>query len=254
MAGKIKQMNRQTINYNVRGSHYAFLRLLYVSLWFCVGWLCYEQVVAACSVSLIGLRSAFHAQQHYVRKQKEAVTIQFEQMLYSISSSLQAGKSIENALLNAEKDLSILYAQQRTLMIQELERMNRQIKLGISVEVVIDELQRRLNINEITIWASTFSTCKRTGGDLVKVMKYSASMLVEKINLERELAILIAGKRFEAKLVTFIPFIFIAAFRYGSPEYMDPLYEGWGHWVMTGCLLAILFSRWLTMKMMQLEA
>jgi tight adherence protein B len=253
MAGKIKQIDRESINYRMRRSHYALLCLIYVSLWFCVGWLCYEQIIAAFCVSLIGLRSAFLAQQQYVRRQKEATTIQFEQILYSISSSLQAGNSIENALLNAEKDLSILYGHQRTMMIQELERMNRQIKLGISAEVVVDELQRRLNINEVTIWASTFSTCKRTGGDLVKVMKNSASMLVEKMNLERELAILIAGKRFEAKLVTFIPFLFIAAFRYGSPEYMDLLYEGWGRWVMTGCLLAILFSRWLTLKMMQME-
>ena len=253
MAGKIKQIDRQSVNYSMSQSHSALLCLIYVSLWFSVGWLCYEQVIPACGVSLIGLRSIFLVQQQYIRKQKEATTIQFEQMLYSISSSLQAGKSIENALLNAEKDLSILYGHQRTLMIQELERMNRQIKLGISAEDVVDELQRRLNINAITIWASTFSTCKRTGGDLVKVMKYSASMLVEKMNLERELAILIAGKRFEAKLVTFIPFLFIAAFRYGSPEYMDLLYEGWGRWVMTGCLLAILFSRWLSLKMMQME-
>ena len=44
-----------------------------------------------------------------IKKRKKELNIQFKDMLYSLSSSLSAGKTVESAFREALKDLSVLY-------------------------------------------------------------------------------------------------------------------------------------------------
>jgi tight adherence protein B len=253
-------MDRNQIGQERSHTHYkmskwrgGLIKFSYVSLWFGIGWSFYEHLAVAVMVSLLGFRFSLRAQSNYESKRKEVVAAQFEQILYSITASLQSGKSVENAFKSAIFDLKLMYADGSSQLLREVERLSGQLENGSSIESAVDELQQRLQITEITIWASLFSTCKRTGGNLVSVMRFASNMLIEKMNLERELTVLLAGKRFEVRMMTYVPFVMIALLRLSSPEYMAPLYEGTGRFVMTGCLLIMLLGKWLAENIMRWE-
>jgi len=211
----------------------------YAAAFASVGWLFFESGAVSALLACGGWYAAGKRAAKDVEHQKRTVASQFEQMLFSISSSLQAGKSIENAFRDAENDMHRLYAGGRPLLLKELEKLNRMVETGIPAEAAIQQFQQNLAVDEIGSWADMVCTCKRTGGDLVQVMRQSSRSIVEKLNVERELSVLIAGKRFEAKALSIVPFLIVALFRYGSPEYMDPLYNGGGRVVM-GVALALL--------------
>jgi len=201
-----------------------------------IGWLFFEHWFGAAALAAVGLAAAFGRSDAYVERLKRAAASQFEQMLFSMTSSLQAGKSVENAFRAAEEDVRRLYGGSRTVLLDQLERINRKVENGTPAERAVQEFQREMAIGEIDDWADMFCTCKRTGGDLVKVMRQTSRAVVEKMSMERELSVLVAGKRFEAKALAVVPFLIVAMFRYGSPDYMTPLYQGQGRLVMIAAL------------------
>jgi len=204
-----------------------------------IGWLFFEHPVGVLAVGAVGMRAGAGRSALHAERRKRIAASQFEQMLFSVASSLQAGKSVENAFRAAEEDLKRLYEGSRTTLIEQLERMNRKIENGTPAERAVLEFRAALSIGEIDHWADMFCTCKRTGGDLVKVMRQTSRAVVEKMTMERELSVMISGKRFEAKALSVVPFLIVAMFRYGSPEYLEPLYQGQGRLVMI-CALGLL--------------
>jgi tight adherence protein B len=225
----------------------------YTALWGAVGWLFFEHVVGCMLVMAAGGRASYSRIFQYMQRGKQRAAGQFEQMLYAIASSLQAGKSVENAFRSAEGDLRLMYAGHTPIVLAELERLNRSVHHGTPLDSAVDDFQRRIDLTEATNWADILRTCKRTGGDLVLVMRHTSRLIVEKMNMERELAVLIAGKRFEAKALTVVPFLMVAAFRYGSPDYMDPLYSGGGQVVMAAALLLIGVGICAAARLMRIE-
>lgn len=217
----------------------AAAALLKGSLWGGVGWMFFSHWLPMVLLAAIGGWNAWKNTEPYIRKQKQLVSVQFEQLLFAVASALQAGKSVENAFLAAEADLKLMYREQASILLSELSSFNRKVGTGTPLEKAIDEFQRRIDIPEVSHWANIFSTCKRTGGDLVQVMRNSSRLIAEKLSMERELAVLIAGKRFEAKALAIVPFLVIGLFRFGSPDYMMPLYEGSGRFVMLAALVMI---------------
>lgn len=221
--------------------------------WGGAGWLFFELPAVAAAMSAIGAAVAIRRKMDAIRKMKSHVSLQFEQMLYAVASSLQAGKSVENAFRDAEEDLRLMYAGQTSILLRELESLNRKMEHGTPLEKAVEEFHVRLDIPEVTNWANIFGTCKRTGGDLVRVMRHSSRTIVEKMNMEREIAVLIAGKRFEAKALSVVPFLMIGTLRYGSPDYLEPLYSGTGRFAMAAALAMMYGGIKLAERIMRIE-
>ncbi|MCI3922471.1 hypothetical protein MO973_19755 [Paenibacillus sp. TRM 82003] len=222
-------------------------------LWGGAGWLFFELAAVSAALTLCGAAIGWRRKGEAVRKMKSSASVQFEQMLYAIASSLQAGKSVENAFRDAELDLRLMYAGNASILLRELEGMNRMLENGTPLEKAVDHFQKRIDIPEVTTWSEIFGTCKRTGGDLVRVMRHSSRAVVEKLNMEREMAVLIAGKRFEGKALAIVPFFMIGAFRYGSPDYLEPLYSGSGRLVMLAALTLMYAGNRLAERWMRIE-
>ncbi|PYI55983.1 pilus assembly protein TadB [Paenibacillus flagellatus] len=189
-----------------------------------------------------------------IRKRKEELRRQFKHALYSVSSALSAGKSVENAFREAATDLRMLYPDSRADMIRELERINRRTENAEPIERSLLDFGSRSGIEDVKQFADAFAACKRTGGDLVEVMRRTSNLIGEKMEIEQDLAVLIAQKKFEAKALGLIPFAIVAFLAFGSPDYMEPLYEGAGRLVMSASLVLLGLSQWLALRIMSIGA
>jgi tight adherence protein B len=222
-------------------------------IWFSAGYLFYNSVWISAALSIAGGAVSMRDSRSFLRARKRVISIQFEQALQSISSSLHAGKSMENALKTAASDLTLMYSQHKPPLADEFERVSRMVEHGIALEQALDMLRRRLQIPDVSDWVDVFRTCKRSGGDLMAVMRHTSRAIGEKMDLERELAVIIAGKRFEADLLSVIPLLLLAALRFGSPEYMAPLYHGLGRVIMTLAFATMVGCIILSRRLMRFE-
>lgn len=172
------------------------------------------------------------------RMQKE-ITIQFKEGLQGISSALGAGYSIENAFVQAEKDLVLLYGEEAVL-VKEFRHIERQLELNQPVEEVLYDFAKRWDTEDILHFAQIFQTAKRTGGNLISITHSAAEKIGQKMEVKREIDTMIAGKKMEGKIMNKIPLAMILYFWVCSPGFLDCFYEGRGRIVSTILMLSYL--------------
>lgn len=185
--------------------------------------------------------------QGQIQKQQQVFLGQFKDSLQSIAAALNVGYSVENAIKETRKDLSILYAPESRIM-HEFIYMTHQINLNITVETVLEEWAERANLSEISSFVTVFITAKRTGGDSIAIIRNASQNICDKIDVKREIKTLMTAKKLEFKVMILIPLFILFYMRISFPEFMAALYgNAVGMLLMTGCLfiygLACLWGR-----------
>jgi len=251
-------LGNQATNYNelvLTKKQYFMIAFIACGFFFIIGVIFYKSIITAFIFSLIGF---FYPKLHkgkMLKKRKRELSQQFQQALFSLSSSLVAGRSIENAFLEVTKDLYLLYPDPETHIIKEFELINRRLANRETVEYALMDFSKRAGIDDITSFTDVFVTCKRTGGDLVEVIRRTSTLISQKLEVEQDIAVMISQKKFESNAISMAPIIIVAVLSYAADDYMIPLYR-WsdlGPIVMTICLLIIGFSFWISQKIMDIK-
>ena len=203
-----------------------------------LGLLFYRHVLA---IVLLGgvvglLESRGEKRREWERMQWE-ITLQFREGLQGISSSLSAGYSIENAFGEARKDLILLYGE-NSILEQEFLGMERQLRLNQPIEQVLHDFAERWDTEDMRHFAQVFQTAKRTGGNLIAITHATAEKISQKIEVQREIQTMLAGKKMEGKIMSAIPLGLIVFFWISSPGFRDCFYRSAGRMVSTGLLAA----------------
>jgi tight adherence protein B len=220
---------------------------------FCLLYLFYQHVTIALVGSLLSIFAIPLYRRYVNSRQQRELASQFQQLLYSLSSALAAGRSVENAFLLAEQDLRMFYQSSKTLMIDAIHTINKRVKNGESIERSFLSFSNQSNLQDIQNFAEIFGVCKRSGGDLVEVIRRTANLIAEKMEVEQEILIMTAHKRFEARMMAVVPILLIALLAYSSPDYMSPLYTGIGRVLMTFVLLCFGCCYWWMTHIMSMK-
>ena len=67
---------------------------------------------------------------------------------------------------------------------------------------------------------------RKTGGNTIRIMRESVRTISERIDVENDIAAIIAGKRLEQKIMVLMPFVIIFYTRLTMGRFMSTLYEG----------------------------
>jgi tight adherence protein B len=222
---------------------------------FLVGYLFYMNLVVAIIISLLGFYFPKIRKKQLRDKRKRELTLQFKQMLFSLSSALSAGKSVDMAFKEVVKDLRLLYPDSNTYIIRELELINRRIANGNTISSAIKEFSDRADIDDISNFSDVFITSTSTGGDLVEIISRTSTIISEKLEVQQEIQILVSGKKLESNILMLAPLGIIAFMAFAADGYMDPMYEfpGPGPFIMTACIGVLGFVYWLLQKIMDIR-
>lgn len=184
------------------------------------------------------------------RQRLQQLDIQFKDAVLAISAGLSTGYAMENAVREALREIETMHGIQSCIY-KELQYMLRQLELNIPVEEVFHQLAERAGLADIETFSEVFSIAKRTGGDMVKIMKSTAGNISEKMEVKRETQLLMSAKKFEQSIMMVVPVFIILYINLTSPGFLDPLYGTLpGVSVMTICLLlylaAYVLADWIT--------
>ena len=160
-------------------------------------------------------------------KLKEArkweLNMQFKDCINCISSALESGYSIENALKEAYLDMKLSYNEEDLIM-KEMRGIISAVENNRTVEEIFLDFSLRSGVDDIKSFADIFATAKRTGGNLILIIKSTADVIHTRVELKRELRTVIASKKYEADIMKLIPFGILIYLRVFSPDMVAALY------------------------------
>lgn len=208
-------------------------------MFFSIGYLFYHDLILSLLLGTAGLTIPKFWRRFMLERRSKTLNLHFKQALYSLSSSLSAGRSVENGFRDAVQDLLLLDPGGTSDLIFELKVIVSRMEYGEPIEVALQDFARRAGMEDMENFADVFSTCKRTGGDLVEVVRRTSSVIGEKLDIQQEISVMIAQKRFESKALLAAPFLLLLFMNLTSPDYMETMYSGPGIVISTFALAAL---------------
>lgn len=211
------QINRKT---------YLLYSLPAVAIMFVCCLIFFRNVGTSSAISLLGFLYPKYMAKTRLKRRRELLNIQLREAMASISNSLKAGNSLQTSLERCLEDMGrLLKNKTEKPIIDELEKVIYDIQIGKTLEEALISFRDRLKMEDIDTFVNAAIITKEKGGNLTEVMSNVSESISDKIQIKREIMTLTAGKRSEAKLLTFVPVILVLALSVLSPSYMKPMYE-----------------------------
>lgn len=186
-------------------------------------------------------------------KRRERLAVQFRDLALGACACMQAGYSVENAFLEAAKEIGALHGKECE-MFREMEQMKKGMLNGIPLEQMLEDLGKRSHVEEVRDFTESFAVAKRQGGNLREMIRRTAALTGQRMDVEREIQTLLAAKRYEQKVMNCIPFLLFVWLEVTSKGFFDILYHNTaGVLVMTACLGIYLAAVFLSEKIMDIK-
>lgn len=191
--------------------------------------------------------------QKRISKQKARLTEEFVEVLNSVNANVKAGYALENAFIEARKDMIAFYGM-KSLMANELTYIQKGLSVNKTLESLLMDFAQRSGVEDIMIFARVFETAKRNGGNLKDVLERTAETINVKFTVEKEIKVLISQRTLELRIMEIIPFLIIAYIGVTSKGYFDVLYHNFkGILFMSLCLGIYGLSVYLGTKMVNIN-
>lgn len=218
-----------------------------------IGILFYKSIIAILLLSPYCLIYVKEKKKEEIIKIKWRLNLEFRDCILSISAALNAGYSMENAMRESMCDMKVLYGQE-ALIVKEFEYMISQLKNNQTMEEIWQEFAIRSGVEDIYSFSEVFITAKRSGGDLIKIIKGTSKVIGDKIDIKREILTITTGKRLETRIMNMIPLGIILYMWMFSPGFLDPLYHNTiGILIMTIALVGYYGSVILSKRIMNID-
>ncbi len=188
-----------------------------------------------------------------IRETKVKLSEEFAEVLTSVSANVAAGYAAENAFAEAVKDIVSFYGE-KSLMAPELRNIKKGLSLNMTLESLLYDLGERSKVEDIIVFARVFETAKRNGGNIRKVFDETAGTVKEKLEVEKEIRVLISQKKLELSIMEAIPFFIIGYIDITSKGYFEVLYHNpKGVLIMSACLAVYAFAVFLGSKIVRID-
>jgi tight adherence protein B len=146
----------------------------------------------------------------YVRSRQSARLHSFEAQLPDMVNltvnSLRAGYSIMQALEAVSKEMP-------SPISLEMRRVVQEIQLGISLEVALENLLRRVASADLKLMVTAMNIQREVGGNLAEILDTISFTIRERIRIKGEIRVLTAQQRITGYMIGMVPFV-LALFLY----------------------------------------
>ena len=181
-------------------------------------------------------------EKQWIEKRKNMVQLQFKEAVQALATALNVGYSVENAMREVLKDLQVIYKKDE-LIIREFRYMVRQLDVNFTIEKVLQEFSERTKEEDVQTFVTIFVMAKRSGGDMIGIIRNTVQQMSEKADIRREIGTIIASKKLEFKVMSAIPFGMIGYMKFSFSEFMGILYGNVaGVVIMTICFLGYVIA------------
>ncbi|WP_339618043.1 type II secretion system F family protein [uncultured Gilvimarinus sp.] len=142
---------------------------------------------------------------------------QLPDVFMMLSSSLQAGASLNMALADVVKQSPVPASQEFGLLVKRMQ-------LGVTLEDSLIELEKRLPLQSFIMASSAVRISREVGGNLVETIQSMAETLRRKKTMEGKIDSLTAQGRAQGTFMALLPVALALLLSFIEPEAMRKLY------------------------------
>ncbi|MBP3327013.1 MAG: type II secretion system F family protein [Coprococcus sp.] len=202
--------------------------LFYNSLFPCV-------FLYPCEIFFIKLHAGYLRQ-----KRQRKLRLEFKEMIEALAANMSAGYSLETAFHYVYEEMSGIYKGESDIE-KELLIIKKGIQLNNSIELLLEDFGLRSGVSDIKEFAEVIAVAKKTGGNIVKIIKKTSENIRRKQEVESEIATMVAAKKMEQRIMSMMPCCIVLYMRIANKGYMNTLYgNAAGIFIMTTCLLVMI--------------
>lgn len=188
-----------------------------------------------------------------IKKKKQAFQMQFKEAMQSLATALNVGYSVENAMKEVLKDLQVIYKKEE-LIVREFRYMVRQLEVNFTMEKVLREFSERTKEEDVQTFVTVFVMAKRSGGDMLAIIRNTVKQMSEKADVRREIETIITEKKLEFRVMSAIPFAMICYMKFSFSEFMGMLYGNpVGVVIMTICFFGYITAYEIGKRIVEIE-
>ncbi len=230
------------------------------TLWFIIGmvvsgavlYIFYESIVASivigavCGIVFVPLRT-----KSVIKKRKAVLTTQFRGLLDALSTSIGAGKNMYDSFVNAADDLAVQFSYDSDI-VKEVNLIRTGLDNNIQVEDLLLNFAERSGIVDVRNFANVFATCYKKGGNIKEVIKNTASIIGDKIEIQMELETMVSGQKNEQNIMLVMPIGFILVLKSMGGDLID-LQSPTGILSVTVSLIIFIAAYFVSQKIMNIK-
>jgi tight adherence protein B len=232
----LKDYNFYHMNIREKG-FYIFIAVIAISL---IAYIFYHSVLISILLCPIGFLYPKIKSREIIEKQKYELNLQFKEMLYSLSSSLNAGKSPEMSFREVLSDLSVTYVDPQTDILLEVAIIVRKLEMNETIEDALTDFAERSHLEDVKNFTEVFKTCKRTGGNIIEIIKNTSNIINDKIAIKEEINIILSERKLEQRILNLLPIFMVLLLTFTVPEYINSVFTETIGRVAITCAIALL--------------
>ena len=207
----------------------------------------YRSFMAFLIMMPAGLLFPLYKKRDLKQERTRQLGLQFKEGILVLASYLGAGYSLENGLAMCTGELEGISGKQG-MITEEFAILASGVRMNRPVELLLMELGARSGLEDVEHFAQVFAAARRSGGELVGIINYTAGIIRDKVQVQEEIHTMTASREFEQKIMNGIPFLIVLYIDLTSPGFFRVMYETMmGRAVMTICL-AVYLGAWLLSK------
>jgi tight adherence protein B len=173
---------------------------------------------------LIAILPVYSLKREHVRRVQQ-IELQLDSWLLLLANALKATPSLGEAIRASAKIM-------RAPMGQELDLVLKEMNLGTPLDQAVLSMSNRVGNRTVAGALATILIGRQTGGDMPRILQESAATLREMQRLEGVVRTKTAEGKTQAYVLAIIPFVLIAAIQMIDPNWLRPLTETTGGFIV----------------------
>lgn len=154
---------------------------------------------------------------HLHRRRLDALELQLPDTLLMLAGGMKAGVSLTQAIQQ-------LVLESRPPVSQEFDMVLREQRLGVSMDVALENLNSRVPLQSVTLTVSAMRIAIETGGQLAETLERASLTLRTKLAMEGKIRALTSQGKLQAIVVGALPLVLMYALNKLAPAAMNLMF------------------------------
>jgi tight adherence protein B len=153
-------------------------------------------------------------------KRRTRLIRQLPDTLDALVGALRSGMSLQQSL-------GLLAEQLPTPSNQEFGLVVRKVRMGMALDDVLEELEKRIESQEYTMFTTSMRIAREVGGNLTESLERLSDTMRRKLNMEDKISALTSQGKIQGIIVGLLPLFLMWVLNMMEPEAMAPLFNTW---------------------------
>ena len=181
-----------------------------------------------------------------ITARRNAFAEQLPDALSLIASSLSAGHTFLRAI-------QMMCEESEPPMSEEFARVVAETRLGDPVVDALARMAQRLQLRDLDWVVQAIRIQQTVGGKLADLLHTLADFIRAREEVRREVRVLTAEGRMSAWVLGGLPLFLLLAIQVMDPEYMKPMFQGWGIAVLAATAASVAIGTSIIFRMIKIE-